>query len=89
MLTKLLNLEMLFVSLDNFGNHNPEQLLKILDIFKKIICGGCSYSIVFAVEVSFTSLLNSVVGMGRVGHIGPQNFGGLKTKRQGSKFWWG
>ena len=28
-------------------------------------------------------------GMGRVGHIVPQNFGGSKTKWQGSKFWCG
>ena len=50
----------------NFGSNHPEQVCEIFDIFK----GNTTVvkpSIVFAVHINFTSLLNVVGGMSGVG----------------------
>ena len=65
---------MLFVCLDKFGSHHPEQVLKISNMFKKISLVKfrcrfhCLNSIVIAVHIiSLTSLLSSVCAVGSVG----------------------
>ena len=65
---------MLFVCLDKFGSHHPEQVLKISNMFKKMSLVKfrcrfhCLNSIVIAVHIiSLTSLLNSVCAVGSVG----------------------
>ena len=64
--TTLPTLKMFIVCWDNFGSNHPEQVCEIFDIFK----GNTTVvkpSIVFAVHINFTSLLNVVGGMSGVG----------------------
>ena len=58
---------MFFVCWDNFGNHNPEQVLIISNIFKENTVSVVEFRCSFVFYINFTSLLNSVGGVGSVG----------------------
>ena len=62
---------MFYVFWDNFSSHHPEHVLKTSNIFKGNTVSEfefrCSETIVFAVYISFTNLLNGVGGVGSVG----------------------